>query len=193
MNQLIDNLINGKLDVEIDSSYYYGDWKKISEGLNSLLKTVKAPISETCLVLEQVSSGNFNASIQGDYKGIFAQMKTAVNKTVENSDIYIKDISEILVKLANQDLGINVRREYVGDHAVIKKALMQIVETLNRRIGEFELSAKEVSIGAKQLSESSMILSKGAMEVKCGSRSSKSRFIRKRVFCSSGRSWKPRQ
>lgn len=162
--KLINSAKAGDFTTKIDTNQYSGDWKKMSEGINSLIETVEAPIDEVAHVLDEVSNANFNVKIMGDYKGKFEEMKNAVNKTVSNISEYIVDISGILNKMADQDLNITINKDYIGDFRTIKDSLVLITNTLNRLISEFSISAEQVSAGAKQISESSMTLAQGATE-----------------------------
>lgn len=156
--------INGNLSARADANQYSGDWKAIIEGLNSLLGAVVEPINEVSLVLNEISKGNFTASMKGNYRGDFNAIKVSVNGTVANISEYIKEISSVLNELASDNLDMEISREYVGEFASIKSSLNNIINKLNGFMNEINSASEQVALGARQLSESSMALAQGAAE-----------------------------
>lgn len=167
-NDDISNIIlgatEGNLDVSIDVTRYKGDWGKMASGINGLMAAVVEPIREAIDVLNHLSGGNLDVSVNGNYKGEFAAMKLAVNSTLTMLASYIKEISAILSALAQNDLDQSVEREYVGEFLEIKTALNTIISKFNKVISEIAHSAEQVASGARQISKSSMSLAQGATE-----------------------------
>jgi methyl-accepting chemotaxis protein len=74
----------------------------------------------------------------------------------------VRDISELLDAMSRGDLTVSVKREYIGDYAPIKTALITILDSLNRSMSEIEVSAQQVLAGAGQIAQSAMYLAEGA-------------------------------
>ncbi|MDR2899762.1 MAG: methyl-accepting chemotaxis protein [Clostridiales bacterium] len=154
----------GELDRRIDIDKYHGDWAELLDELNALMKAIADPIGEASEILIEVSQGNFDHQVQGDYKGEFLAIKNSVNTTVKNVASYIDEISGVLDALADNDLNQNITREYVGKFSNIKVALLNIISTFNRVISEIFQAAEQVASGSSSISESSMSLAQGATE-----------------------------
>jgi methyl-accepting chemotaxis protein len=114
--------------------------------------------------MRRVSEGNFDAKINGDYKGDFLSLKDSVNLTVTNIASYIDEISSVLQSLSGNDLNVEIRREYVGGFSRIKDDLNNIVNTFNDVLGNMSSAASQVAAGSKSISESSMTMAQGASE-----------------------------
>ncbi|MCL2604778.1 MAG: methyl-accepting chemotaxis protein [Defluviitaleaceae bacterium] len=163
IQKLVKGALIGDLAVRADAAKYKGEWANIVKGLNQLMEEIAAPIVETGSVLNHVAEGRFDQRITGNYKGEFLSLKNSVNSTITNMISYISEISEILNALANNDLNQSINREYVGEFAAIKDAMVHIIDTLNKVIGEMSTSAEQISAGARMISDSSMALATGSM------------------------------
>lgn len=151
----------GKLGTRTDVSLYEGSWATLLTSLNQLLDTVVAPIHEASSVMKSLAMGDFSNKVSGDYKGDFALIKDSINETVINISTYITEISTALTQMKENNFTVQIDREYVGEFSAIKIALNLIVENMSNVMGEISESTQQVTDGAKQISEGSMILAEG--------------------------------
>ncbi len=168
VNRLIAAAIDGQLETRVDASHYQGDWNTLIQGLNNLLQAVHMPIMEANQVLAQLSKGNFDVSINKDYKGSFAEMTNSFDAMVTAMGSYINEITQALGTLASGDLRVNINREYVGQFDLIKRSINHISQTFRTTMGGIKTSANTVLNGAKQISETAMDIASGA-SVQAGS------------------------
>jgi methyl-accepting chemotaxis protein len=164
INALAKNAAEGHLTYRSNNASLAGDWQALLASLNAVMDAVISPINETAEVLRQVSLGNFNQQVSGDYQGEFHTIKESVNTTVTNVAAYINEISTVLTSLADKNLDQHVSREYVGSFSAIREALNHIIQTFNEVIWEITTAAEQVASGAKSISESSLALATGASE-----------------------------
>jgi len=69
-----------------------------------------------------------------------------------------------LKRLSQNDLDIQITRDYVGSFSTIKEAVTDIIATLNRVIRDIAASAELVSSESKNISASSLTIAQGAAE-----------------------------
>ncbi len=162
LSGLIADAIEGKIDSAVDTSLYSGDWKKLMEGLNALLRAVSAPVNEANAVLEKLAAGDFNVSVGKDYKGRFAAMMNSLDTMITSTRVYINEISEILGVIAGGDLSKSIDRTYVGQYDTIKSSINNIGVTLNKAMLEIKTMVHNVQQGAAQMSETAVDLADGA-------------------------------
>lgn len=164
IKDLVDNAIEGKLDYRGDDSGLEGGFKEIISGINKTLDAIVMPVKEAATVLEEVSEGNLDTKVVGEYKGDHAIIKNALNQTIENVNAYIKDISHVLREISNSNLDIEINRDYKGDFVEIKQSLNLIIESFNSVLSELLLASDEVSAGSNQIASSSQNLSQSSTE-----------------------------
>ena len=134
------------------------------EGINNTLDAVIAPINEAKTVLEKVSEGNLDVSVEGNYKGGHAEIKNALNNTISLLSSYIKEISHVLSEISKGNLDVNVQLDYKGDFVEIQHSLERIIKSLNEVIFDINNVAKQVGEGAKQVANSSQVLAQASTE-----------------------------
>lgn len=164
IGNLTAKAIDGNLSDRAESGNYNGDWKKIVDDMNRLMQAITQPLSEVTSTLGEMSKGNLRIKVTGDYKGAFAVIKDSMNNMSQTIASYVDEISDALNGLANNDLNQEITRGYIGDFDNIKHSLNNIFITLNKIMRNVNQSSEQVAIGAKQMSESSAMLSQGAME-----------------------------
>lgn len=163
-DKLISAGENGELKVRANTNEFSGSWKDLLTGVNKILELTIEPINESTEVLSELAKGNLKTQVNGSYNGDHAKIKNSLNMTIKSLSIYIKDISYILDNISNGNLSIDINTEYKGDFIEIKSSLNKIINSFNKMIRNIKQSAEQVSIGAKELSSSSQILSEGSTE-----------------------------
>lgn len=156
--------VEGRLSTRADASKHQGDFRKIVEGVNYTLDAVIAPVAEASAILVEMSKGNLNVEVKGDYKGDHAVIKNALNDTIETLKGYVEEISSVLNEMADGNMVVGITADYRGDFSDIKDALNKIIGNLNSVLGDINSAADQVNAGARQVSDSSQNLSQGSTE-----------------------------
>ncbi len=165
ISSVIDGITAGNLNVNVDSTYFYGGWKDIIEKLNNLVLTIAAPVKDTKYALSQLSKGNFKVHLEPDkYQGEFKDMLLDIDNSFSILSKYIYEISGALQSMANQDLDITLENNYIGDFSAIHEALNLIIKNFNNLIKEIIVSSDQVAIGSQSIADTSTSLAQGASE-----------------------------
>lgn len=163
-NTLITAAVDGKLDVRANSSGFVGEWGHLITGINQILEAVTAPMQESAQVLTEMSNGNLQKRVTGNYKGDHAAIKNALNDTQDSLSTYVSEIAHVLNEIAGSNLDVGITSDYKGDFSAIKDALNLIVSSLNEVMGEIGNSSDQVAAGSRQVSDGSQALSQGSTE-----------------------------
>ena len=91
---LIDDAVEGQLDSRIDPTSFQGFMKILSEGINNLMEAVVEPLKEGKRVMVSLAEGDLTQSMQGEFKGDFAELRDAINASVTNLLNMVNDINE---------------------------------------------------------------------------------------------------
>jgi methyl-accepting chemotaxis protein len=113
-DMLIGAVMEGQLSVRADAEKHQGTYRRIVEGINATLDATIVPIKESAEVLSEISQGNLDVSVIGDFKGDFALIKDALNSTTETLKRYIDEISRILGSIAAGDMTVSITSEFRG-------------------------------------------------------------------------------
>ncbi|MBV1910162.1 MAG: PAS domain S-box protein [Kangiellaceae bacterium] len=91
---LISNAVQGKLTERIDAEEFDGFMKNLASSINTMLDTVGEPLDNCKGVLTEMANGNLQKSMDGEYKGSFGELQSAVNTTIENLRNMVGEIME---------------------------------------------------------------------------------------------------
>lgn len=154
----------GRLEYRSDTSRFEGGFENILKSFNSAYHNMAKPINEISDVMEQISSGNLSAKVDGNYKGAFGKLSDVVNNTAGTINGIAGKISFVLTNIAGGNLDLEKVEDYQGDFESISSGLNNIIDSLNELMSSISNTADQVASGAKQVSGGSQNLSHGATE-----------------------------
>ncbi len=133
-------------------------------------KSVTRPLFRLTILAQTLEQGNLGLGLSQnimadihstDEIGILAQ---SFDQTISRLRNYIGEISRMLEAVAEGNLTAQIEQEYVGDFAAIRTSLNDILQKLNKTMGQIVSSSESVSGGASQMSSAAQGLSQGAVE-----------------------------
>ncbi len=101
IQQLIDDAIEGKLDSRIDPDKYQGFMKVLGNGINNLMDAVVEPLKEGKRVMTALAEGDLTQTMQGEFKGEFAELRDAINSSVTNLLNMVNEINEASASISS--------------------------------------------------------------------------------------------
>ncbi len=131
---------------------------RIKKSAASLTK----PILELNRTAQQLADGDLDVALH-----ITSNNEIGFQKTVDRLKkyiVYIDETSEVLTKLADGKLSIDLKNDYVGEFMKIKTALLNISDSMNQVMAGINESSEHVSVGASELASASLVLAEGAEE-----------------------------
>ncbi|WKY43092.1 methyl-accepting chemotaxis protein [Eubacteriaceae bacterium ES2] len=161
---LADAGIAGQLESRADATLHQGDFAKVVAGLNGIMDAVSAPIQEASETLNELSRGNLNTGMTGDYNGAYVQIKDDMNNTVTFLKHYVDEITTTLTEIGQGNLDLEITDDYLGDFQAIKESLNRITAELSKTLSDIGDASGQVEAGANQISDGGQALSQGATE-----------------------------
>lgn len=122
------------------------------------------PIKKTVSVMNAVSSGNLNVSVEHTSDDETGQLADSINKTINSLNDYIGEISRLCKQLADGDFNIHQQIEFKGDFVSIIEALDSLAYGLSDTMQQIDISAENVNHGAAQISNGATSLASGTTE-----------------------------
>ncbi len=132
--------------------------------MNRIIRRALDPIQVITEGAGKLEAGDLNIHIDiqsEDELGRLAQAFNHISTIINN---YVRDISEQLSKMADNNMDINITQDYIGDFIPIQISIEKISESLNETLHEIVGSADEVSASSENVSSGAQILSDGATE-----------------------------
>ncbi len=158
----------GDLSIRGDINKFSGGWRRIIEGVNSILDTISAPVEEAGKVLNQMADGDFTTRMNGDYKGDYLKMKNNVNKVVGSLNQAIGRVAETSSELATSASQISSSTEEMAVGASEQSSqtndVASAVEEMTATIMESTRNAGTAAGVAKEAGENAIIGGKIVLE-----------------------------
>ena len=158
--QLVEAAALGDFDTRINESGKEGFFLQVAQGLNQLLSTSAAGMAEIKRVLNALAVGNLNERIEGEFAGIFAEMKDAANATSDRLREIVLQISEAAdsittatAEIASGNQNLSSRTEQQA--ASLEETASSVEELTGtvRQTAENARQANQLSIGASDVAK----------------------------------------
>lgn len=127
-------------------------------------KSITKPILEMKSAMLEVSKGNLDVGVRvmsNDEMGI---LSSALNNTVSKLKEYIANISTLVKQMEDKDMTARVSLDYEGDFRPIKDSLNNSVKSFQTILLMISGVAREITLGAEQISYTSKTVSDGGLE-----------------------------
>lgn len=97
---LTNAAVGGRLEVRGSVDKFKGGYRYIVQGVNDTLDAVIQPIKEASEVLQEMSKGNLQVGVEGNYKGDHAEIKEALNRSIKSFNEVLNDINNAADQVA---------------------------------------------------------------------------------------------
>ena len=133
----IDTIVSaasrGDFTKTIDLSGKDGVSLNMSQGLNQLLKTCNAGLSDVTRVLGAIAKGDLTQRIEADYQGAFLELKNYSNNTVTQIKSVMGEVADVVEAANNGDFTKHVDLSgKTGFFQDISNSLNSLVDTTDR-------------------------------------------------------------
>ena len=126
---------------------------------------ISRPIMQLNHPAQQLAAGDLNVVLEITSEDEVGELGESIGKTVERLKqyiVYIDETAEVLAKIADGKLAIDLKNDYAGEFQKIKSALLNISASMNDVMRNIGASSEQVSMGASGLAEASQMLAEGA-------------------------------
>lgn len=122
------------------------------------------PIRKLAKGMKEVSQGHFDVYVENDSADEMGILTQELNSTVSHIREYVYDIRRILDEISSGNIALTVENEYLGDFVAIGESLNQIINSLNRTMGEIHQCGEQLNTSAVNLAEGAQSLAHGSAE-----------------------------
>jgi len=121
-------------------------------------RIISKPLKKLEKAADQIALGDVEVEIEGTTKDEIGNLMTAFSKMAEN----IREQAHVIEKIADGDMTVQIQIKSEND--LMGKKLTEMIKINNEVLGNIRSAADEVAAGARQVADSSQILSHGSTE-----------------------------
>ncbi|MCH5349092.1 MAG: HAMP domain-containing protein [Oscillospiraceae bacterium] len=131
-------------------------------------RSITAPIDALNKAAKKIADGDLSTTINTvtsrDEIGVLSKNFGIMVSQLHDYVDYIAEISNVLNGVAEGDLDFKLTRNYAGDFEKVRKALNLISGTLSRTMSDINNAARQVALGADQVSAGAQSLAQSSTE-----------------------------
>ncbi len=149
-DQLAHAAASGDLTQRSDTGQFEGKYREIIAGLNSALDAMARPLAEASDVLTEISQGNLDLMMEGDYLGEYARMKESMNNAIASFNELLGEIHTAAGQVASGSRQVADGSQILSQGATEQAATL---EELSASIAEIASQTRQNAIRAGQATE----------------------------------------
>ncbi|MDP4121270.1 MAG: MCP four helix bundle domain-containing protein, partial [Bacillota bacterium] len=162
--ELSSHSLEGDLSFRGDTNTLKNSFAGIINEFNQTLDNIVIPLGKAKEVLTEMSIGNNEKRVEGEYKGDIKALTDAVNITSNTINMAVNETSEAITAISEGRLDIPKMREFRGSWNPISTSVNYMLDSLNDVMSNINAASEQVASGAREVSDGSQALSSGATE-----------------------------
>lgn len=122
------------------------------------------PIQELKKTAQELAEGNLDVTMYISAEDEIGELGDSISKTVDRLKTYIAyidEVAQVLGRIAEGNLRVNLQHDYTGEFSRVKEALLHISSSMNEVMEGINDSAGKVAAGSDELARASQSLAKG--------------------------------
>ncbi|TPV93342.1 MAG: HAMP domain-containing protein [Myxococcales bacterium FL481] len=128
-------------------------------------ETLERMIHETESLAQSAEQGHLDQrSRADDFEGSYRLVLVGFNGILDAVTAAQSEARDVLARVANRDLTVEMRGEYRGGHAELKNAINQAIDNISQTVVELAMAATQVNSAAQEINSASQDLASGAAE-----------------------------
>jgi methyl-accepting chemotaxis protein len=163
---LVQASLDGQLDTRADISRHQGDFAEVVKGINDTLDAILLPIKEAQTVLENMSNGDLQKFISGDYKGDHAIIKTAINNTLSSLNDILSQVDNVSENVAASASELTSASHSLSEGAQEQAASVEeITASVHETDQQIKQNAENANMANQLVSETNQAATTGQTEM----------------------------
>lgn len=137
IKDLVNAANQGDFSQEIELSKKSGFFRDISQELNQLVDTTRAGLGDAVQLMQALQKGDLSQAIEGQYEGLFLELKDYSNQTIEQMKTVMVEIDQLVDAANSGDFTRKIHLEGKdGFFLSLSNNLNQLVDTTNNGLND---------------------------------------------------------
>ena len=142
VNDLVKEIVQGRLKTRADLKGVSGSDKEILEGINQCIDAIVIPLDVAAKYVDDISKGNIPAKITETYNGDFNTIKNNLNQCIDAVNMLVADAG--LLSKAAVDGKLATRADASKHSGDFRKIVQGVDDCLDAVIGPLNVAAEYV-------------------------------------------------
>jgi methyl-accepting chemotaxis protein len=151
----------GDLKRRGDSTKFQGVFRDLVDGINATLNAVVAPIDEAAEILQRMARRDLTVRMQGDYRGDYLKIKTALNEAAEEMANAVGIIGQNSNALAGSSEELKAVSQQMSANAEETSSQTTVVSSAAEEVSK---NVQTVATGAEEMGASIREIAKNATD-----------------------------
>ena len=148
VNEIVTACAKGDFSNRMNTQGLEGFMNELATGINSINNTSEKGLTEINDTMQAISEGDLKKYIQGDYEGMFADIKMAANKTLNQLNAIISDATKASAAAGKGDFSNTIDTNgKQGFMLELAQGINSINEVSDRGLGEIRNSMQAITEG----------------------------------------------
>ncbi len=161
ISRLIQWAKDGEIDKRADAAKFNGSYSELLTSINQLMDAIATPINEAASVLQEVAARDLSARMQGNYKGEYLKIKTALNQAAEEMSKALSMIGQNAGALAGASEELKAVSQQMSANAEETSAQTGVVSAAAEQVSK---NVQTVATGAEEMGASIREIAKNATD-----------------------------
>ncbi len=152
----------GDVSVEVKA---FDNSDALAPALNAITSTLRDLVDETNVLTEAAVEGRL--STRGDthkFQGGYRDIVSGINSTLDEVINPVNEAREVLSVMAVGDMTVRMKKNYKGDHQLLKDSINQVAESLQEALSRVTEAVQSTVSATTQISSSTEEMAAGAQE-----------------------------
>ena len=160
--EYVDRISKGDIPEKI-TDLYQGDFNEIKNSLNRCIDAVNGLIEQSTVLATAAANGELDTQADPEpFQGKFHQIICGMNDMLVGFVTPVREIGEVLNRLARKDFSVQVATEYPGAYGQLRDDVNLVVTNIRDALLQITESADQFAEGSRVIAESSQTLASGA-------------------------------
>ena len=172
LTEALEKFAAGNLDFTVqvaegdaDTAGARKTYEEIAAALKRTADVVNGLIAEATTLAGAADQGRLDTrSDDSSFQGKYREIIQGMNKTLEAFATPMRDIGEVLKRLATKDFSHTVDAKYPGAYGQLRDNVNLVVESIRGAVEQITESANQFAEGSRVIAESSQTLASGSQE-----------------------------
>lgn len=143
--------VEGRLQTRGKADKFEGGYREIVQGVNDTLDAVLKPIEEAAECLKEMSNGNLNVEVKGNYQGDHAIIKDALNGTIDAMNDILGQVSVAVEQVSAGSREIATSSQALSQGATESASAVEEISASMQEMGSQTNQNAENATQANQL------------------------------------------